>query len=314
MAMPDRQEEYEISFPNIIGYRMENMEGELLYDFSRIENYEIDGSVIPVETTLGTAVSNEEIQIRIQNVLEKRDSELFYWLTKELISFHFSDEEGNHSFHKFSRLKKIVEEWYNTKVLLLNITDKRFKRLLFFHEPKKIADHIARGINPQHNSIEFVRPVFNYYNKFGSSNYVNGNTVKEVYPTVKSHVNFVVQDSGWEAIAAKTFDELTNVISYVKNSFLGFAIPYVKDGEDRQYFADFIVKVKTNNGEVKNLIVEITGMNKDKAEKKWYVENRWLPAVNSIKDKYEIHEWHFIEIANDIRNIKNQLTDKISGI
>jgi type III restriction enzyme len=27
-------------------------------------------------------------------------------------------------------------------------------------------------------------------------------------------------------------------------------------------------------------------MLKDKAEKKWTVENRWLPAVNAVKDKY----------------------------
>lgn len=50
---------------------------------------------------------------------------------------------------------------------------------------------------------------------------------------------------------------------------------------------------------------EITDSNKEKAEKKWFVENRWLPAVNAFKEKYEYPEWHFIEIANDIRNIKN---------
>ncbi len=55
-------------------------------------------------------------------------------------------------------------------------------------------------------------------------------------------------------------------------------------------------------------------MNKDKEEKKWYVENRWLPSVNEIRGKYNVEEWHFIEIANDIRNIKNQLINKISSL
>ena len=55
-------------------------------------------------------------------------------------------------------------------------------------------------------------------------------------------------------------------------------------------------------------------MSKDKAEKKWFVENRWLPADNSLKDKYNYTEWHFIEIANDIRNIKNQLRDMIKSL
>jgi type III restriction enzyme len=184
--------------------------------------------------------------------------------------------------------------------------------LLFFEEPKKLADHIARGINPERNNVEYLRPVFNYYNKFSSTKYVNGNTVKEVYPTTKSHVNYVVMDSDWEGIAAKTLEELSQVVSYVKNQFLGFAIPYVKDGKDRQYFTDFIAQVKGRDGNLKNLMIEISGFSKDKEEKKWYVENRWLPAVNAMKDKYGYPEWHFIEIANDIRDIKNQLMNRIN--
>jgi type III restriction enzyme len=55
-------------------------------------------------------------------------------------------------------------------------------------------------------------------------------------------------------------------------------------------------------------------MNKDKVEKKWYVENRWLPAVNSVREKYGFDEWHFIEVANDIRTIKNELVEKIESV
>ena len=121
-------------------------------------------------------------------------------------------------------------------------------------------------------------------------------------------------DSDWEGICAKTLEELDSVDSYVKNQFLGFTIPYVKDGKDGLYYTDFIARVKSKDGSIKNLMIEISGMSKDKAEKKWFVENRWLPAVNALKDKYEYPEWHFIEVANDIRNIKNQLIEKIGSI
>jgi type III restriction enzyme len=313
-ALPERQEKMEIEFPNVVGYRIENYDGEIKYNFTNIENYEIRGDITPIETQLASAFSAEEIKMSIQSVLEKRDREVIFWLTKELIKFHFSDEEGNPNFHKFNKLKSIVEEWYNTKVLLLNIQDQRYKRLLFFEEPKKVVDHIARGINPHINTSEHIRPVFNYYNKFSSTKYVNGNTTKAVYPTKKSHVNYVAMDSEWEGIAAKTLEELPQVISYVKNQFLGFAIPYVKEGKDKNYFTDFIVQCKGKDGRIKNLMVEITGFNKDKDEKKWFVENRWIPAVNAMKEKYEYPEWHFIEIANDIRNIKNQLADAINSL
>lgn len=314
LPVSERQESMEIEFPNVVGYRIENYDGEIKHDFTKIEDYEIRGDLMPIITKMASAFSKEEIDLEIQSVLEKRDTEIIWWLTKELIKYHFSDDEGNPVFQKFNKLKNIVDEWYRTKVKLLNIPDQRYKRLIFFEEPKTIVDHIARGINPHINTTEHIRPVFNYYNKFSSTKYVNGNTIKDVYPTKRSHINYVVMDSDWEGICAKTLEEIDAVESYVKNQFLGFAIPYVKEGKDRQYFTDFIAKVKSKDGSIKNLMIEITGMSKDKAEKKWFVENRWIPAVNALKDKYEYQEWHFIEIANDIRNIKNELIEKIDSI
>ena len=313
-AIPDRQQDYEIEFPNILGYRIEYEEDELRMDFSGIENYEIDGSKFPTETIMATAFSLEEEKLKVSQVLEKRKQELIFIITKELINYHFSDIDGNPSFQKFNQLKGIVSYWYDHKITLLNIRDENYKKLIYFHNPKTVVDHIAKAINPHINTTEFIKPVFNHHNRFGKTRYVNGNTSKEVYFTQKSHVNVVVQDSGWEGICAKTLEELDEVESYVKNQFLGFTIPYVKEGKDKLYYTDFIAKVKKQDGSMANLMIEITGMNKDKGEKKWYVENRWLPAVNAVKDKYQFDTWHFIEIANDIRNIKNQLTDKILSL
>jgi type III restriction enzyme len=313
-AIVDRQVDSEITFPNVTGYRIENIDSEIQFDFSGIENYEIDGSKFPTQTIMASPISPTEEKLEVKSVLEKRDQELIYLITKELIKYHFCDDEGNPQFQKFNKLKSIVEEWYKNKVSLLNISDVRFKKLLYFEEPKKIVDHIARGINPQNNTVEHIRPVLNYYNRFGSTRYVNGNTVKEVFLTRKSHINYVVMDSGWEGICAKTLEEIDLVQSYVKNQFLGFSVPYSKDGKDHLYFPDMIARVKSKSGEYKNLIIEISGMSKDKAEKKWFLENRWLPGINAMREKYDYPEWHFIEIANDIRDIKNQLIAKIESI
>ncbi|MEA5139225.1 BPTD_3080 family restriction endonuclease [Arcicella rigui] len=314
-AIPERQATMEIVFPNVVGYRVENYDGEIKFDFTKVENYEIDGSKFPTETIMASPISANEETLKLKSVLERRDHELIFTITKELIKYHFSDEnQENLQFHKFNKLKQIVEFWYNEKVILLNITDQRYKRWLFFEDPKKIVDHIIRGINPEINTSEFIRPIFNYYNKFNSTKYVNGNTVKDVFPTQKSHVNYVVMDSDWEGICAKSLEEIETVECYVKNQFLGVTVPYVKNGKDHLYYPDFVARVKTQDGVVKNLLIEISGMSNDKAEKKWFVENRWIPAVNALKDKYEYPEWHFIEIANDIRNIKNQLIEKIQSL
>ncbi|MEI6846417.1 MAG: DEAD/DEAH box helicase family protein [Chlorobiaceae bacterium] len=313
-ALPERESEREIIFPNLIGYRTEQLQGYISHDFSGIENYELDFSKFPTETTLASPFSPHEEKLQVTSVLEKREQELVFLITKELIRYHFSDDDQNPHFQLFGKLKAIVEEWYQTKVILLNQQDDCYKRLLYFEDGKKIADHIVRGINPHINTEEYIRPVFNYYNRFGSTKYVNGNTSKEVYSTTKSHVNYVAMDSDWEGIAAKTLEELPQVISYVKNQFLGFTVPYVKEGQDRQYYPDFIASIATPAGEPLNLMIEISGMSKDKAEKKWFVENRWLPAVNAVQETYSLGRWHFIEIANDIRDIRNQLINKINTI
>jgi type III restriction enzyme len=315
MALPERQEKYEITFPNVTGYRIETREGPIQCDFSGIENYEIDGSRFPYETEMKNAFSDQKEILSVRAVTLKRDQELFYVITKELISLHYSDDDGHPYFHKFNQLKKIVEEWYRTKVVLLNIPDPEYKKILFFHDPRVICDHISRGIQAASRSADKILPVLNFYNRTGSTSYVNGHTSREVWQTKKSHVNYVTADTeSWEQIAAKTLEEIEQVESYVKNAYLGFSVPYVAEGKDRLYYPDFIARCRVRDGRTINLIIEITGMNKEKAEKKWYVENRWLPSVNAVRDKYGFDEWAFMEIANDIRDIKNQIMAKIGEI
>lgn len=121
--------------------------------------------------------------------------------------------------------------------------------------------------------------------------------------------NFIIENA-----KPRTLEELPWRISYVKNQFLGYGIPCVEKVKDKNYFTDFIVKCKGKDGNIKNLMIEISGFIKDKAEMRWVVENRWLRAVNALKVKYEYPELHFVEIAYDMRNIKNQLIEKIQNI
>ncbi len=314
-AIPERQEEHEISFPNVQGYRVELEEGNLIADFSGRPNFEMDFTKQPVKTIMANAMSHATDTLEVQSHKELRDAQVIFKLTRALIKWHFSDDDRNPQFQKFTKLKSIVAEWYHKKLIAIGDTGSDLKRLIIYWDEKTIADDINLGILAQQRGRDKILPVLNYYNPFGSTKYVNGNTTKEVYGTIKSHVNYVVADTdAWEQICAKTLEELSEVQTYVKNAFLGFTIPYVGAGKDKLYYPDFIARCATKDGEMINLVIEVTGMNKDKEDKKWYVENRWLPAVNEVRNKYELDEWHFIEIANDIRNIKQQLTNKIQSL
>jgi type III restriction enzyme len=312
-AMPDKAH-HEITFPNVVGYRVDLPNDTITHDFTHLEHYEVDGAAQPMKTFMEHAFSQQREVLEVSTVLEKRDREIIFLLTKELISTHFADDERRPKLQYFPQLLAIVEEWYTTRVKVLNRKEEIYKRLLYYEDPGKVCGHIFRGINTDKNTEEFIRPVFNHYNRFSSTKFVHGKTSKECVDTEKSHVNKVVKDSNWEEICAKTLEELPEVESYVKNQFLGFSIPYEKNGETHQYFTDFIACIKLADGSYANLMIEISGMSRDKTEKKWYVENRWLPAVNSVREKYGYDQWHFIEIANDIRNIRVQLMDKIKSL
>jgi type III restriction enzyme len=324
-AMPERTAEYEITFPNVEGYRLEYAEGPLITDFSGVEDYEIDGSKLPTKTIMATAVSGEEVKLTVESILETREQQIIYRITKDLLRDHFSDEEGNHQFDRFLELSAIVAEWYRTKVRVLG-KGPEWKKLLYFSDPKKLVAHVSRVIRTGGPGEEAIRPILNYYNPIGSSRFVHGQTSRETYPTQHSHVNAVVIDSGWEGNAAKVLDDLYEegrVTSWVKNAFLDFHLPYTDiAGEQRDYFPDFIVRCR--NSEPLNLVVEISGMRKDKALKKWTVMNRWLPAVNRIREQHHWVKWDFLEIANevelaDMRNIlikflENPSATKVSSL
>ncbi|HMO81522.1 MAG TPA: DEAD/DEAH box helicase family protein [Pyrinomonadaceae bacterium] len=308
------KEELEITFPNVDGYRIDTAGNKLEANFDDLEPFEIDGTKIPVETIMGNAISPTEIKMGIEQVLERREGELIYWITKEVIRHKYSDDDGNPQFRYFGDLKGIVTRWYNERVKVIGIAGRDYRKLLFFLDGKTIASHIVRAINTHENNSEFIRPVLNHYNPFGSTRHVRGVTTKPVWETAKSHVNYVVEDSGWEGIAAKALDEM-EIISYVKNSFLEFRIPYIKDGEEAGYYPDFIIRANGKDGKPINLILEVTGSNKKhKAEKKWYTENRWIPAVNAVREKHGMDEWRYIEIRDDIRDFKNEILQEITTI
>lgn len=311
-ALSERAE-LEIRFPNIVGYRLETDMADLQADFSSVPAYRLETTKIPVESLLGSAFSGDTQQLRLK-LEEVRDQEVLYHLTKEYLRRVHGDEASRADMRLFARAKAIVTRWYEEKLELVGESDPVYKRLVKYEPIQAVVESINRGIIAHAAEHDRVLPVLNHYNPQGSTAHVFGHTAKNTWATKKSHVNLVVADTDtWEQIAAKTLEKLPQVESYVKNAFLGFAIPYIANGKERDYLPDYLIRLRTPKLRSANLLLEITGLNKDKELKRWYVRERWLPAVNNARDKLGLAPWYFEEIT-DIENIKPALEKAIKRI
>jgi type III restriction enzyme len=136
----------------------------------------------------------------------------------------------------------------------------------------------------------------------GSTADVDFWTAKPVKEVVKSHLNYVVADTKqWEQAAAYHLDGHPRVTAFVKNQGLGFAIPYLHDGQGHDYIPDFVVRL--SNGV--HLILETKGH--DPLEQvKAQAAQRWVDAVNADGS---FGEWRYAVVRD-----MNRVRETVDGV
>jgi type III restriction enzyme len=143
-----------------------------------------------------------------------------------------------------------------------------------------VIERLAEAIRPDATQGEAPEvPRYESSRGPGSTGEVDFWTSKDVREVIKSHVNLVVADTKvWEQSAAYTMDKHKAVLSWVKNAGLGFAVPYLYNGEPHDYIPDFIVRVAGD--QAVHLILETKGYD-ELAEIKAQAAERWVAAVNA---------------------------------
>lgn len=308
-ALPERQQ-MEIRFPVITGYRSDNIEGSLTADFTDLPKFKLDFNKIPTKTVLQTIVNGDKKMLKT-DYKELRDSHVIYYFAHLMIREFYRDPNGYQQFQKFPDIKQIVEMWFNEQLEIVGgdgSVDQ--KRLVMLWDYKAVLDNINEGIHKANEDHEEISAVLNYYNPMGSTIHVYRPTNKTVYPTQKSHVNYVIaEDNSWQQIAAQTLDSMECVECWVKNTYLGFRIPYTVGDENKEYQPTFIVRVKGIN-----LIVECEDFDSDKSgnkeAKRHYLKDYWIPAANNLKT---YGTWDLLEVR-DIDQLEKLINDKIKQL
>jgi type III restriction enzyme len=143
-----------------------------------------------------------------------------------------------------------------------------------------VVERLVNAIKPDTKSGESPEvPRYELNRGPGSTADVDLWTSRDVREVVQSHLNYVVADTKqWEQSAAYILDTHPSVDAFVKNAGLGFAIPYLHNGQPHDYIPDFIVRLKTNPA--MHVILETKGYDELKEVKKQAAE-RWVNAVNA---------------------------------
>lgn len=286
-ALPERKEKYEIRFPRVEGYVFD-VKYKIKADVDKIPKMHIDPAKEPTEVA-----AKDAVVVKIgrpdrlgpgQIVFQDRNP--FHAVhrlqtTVYEIAAEITDKLGASASREmlFPQVKEIVWQYIEKRVtvkkdaVVQDVYLKRYKDL--------IVSRICDAIRPDTEAGEApILPRIERYRSEGSTSEVMFRTVKDHFGTEKSHVNYVVADSGWEHQFAYDFEKNSNILAYVKNDHLDFEIPYEYEGGDHHYYPDFIIKLATAEGLVINVILEVKGFESEKDRAKPAAAERWVAAVN----------------------------------
>lgn len=180
----------------------------------------------------------------------------------------------------FPQVYEIVDEYVREKV---NFQGEHPSELGLEKYVMRIVERLRDRIEPDESQGEPpLMPVLNRYKAFGTTADVEFKTTKPCFPTVVSHINQVVADTGqWEQSAAFRLEMAARrglVRCYAKNDRLGLMIPYEYLGVSHNYVPDYIVRLA--NGVM--LLLEIKGMEDNQDKAKHDAARRWISAVNNL--------------------------------
>jgi len=291
---PDR-DTLEITFPRVQGYRVELPNTAISATFSADSVLELTPQLVGATKTRNEGIIGEGVELNVKHLEGMRQSTVVYELTKHLIYHQYRDAGQDPKIYLFGQLKRIVRQWLTG---YLRCTGDTYPAQLIYREIADMAcERIKAAITESMSSDDRpIKAILDAYNPTGSTLHVNFNTSK---PTLwktdprKSHINWVVYDSDWEAEFCRVAEAHPRVLGYVKNQGLGFEVPYLYGSTPRKYLPDFIVWVNDGKADPLNLVVEIKGYRGENAKDKANtMRDYWVPGVNNLGTH---GRWAFVE-------------------
>jgi len=309
-AIPSKVQ-YEIQYPRVEGYT-QAIRNRVTVDWATVPSLVLEPGRIPPEVEVkGLHVNNRgRLSLsgpgRLDDVTlaefraKRRLQELTFDLARTLTRDYVAQKQCSVPPHAlFPQVATIVQQYLETKVEARAPADKKDLFLAPYYG--WVVERLLEAIRPDTSHGETPEiPRYETSRGPGSTVEVDFWTSRDVRDVIKSHLNYVVADTKqWEQSAAYHLDKHPAVDAFAKNAGLGFAIPYLHNGEMHDYVPDFIIRLKTDPP--RHLIVETKGYDPLEEVKRAAAE-RWVAAVNA-DGTYGPWQYAITKKVSDIRQI-----------
>ncbi|MGH9323824.1 MAG: restriction endonuclease, partial [Vicinamibacteria bacterium] len=307
--------EFEIVFPRVEGYQ-QRIRSRIRVDWERIPSIRVDAMSVPDEVQLAAGLPNNRGRITLaagtvegldlsrwrESVrLQQREFEMASALTRDYVALPTCEAPAH---VLFPQLLEVVKRYVRGDRVIVPTKEHRVDVFLSPYYGWAI-ERLVESIRPDGDGVDAVEvPRYEASRPAGTTADVDFWTSKPVKEARKSHLNYVVADTKqWEQSAAYRIDAHSRVTAFVKNQGLGFAVPYLHNGQVHDYIPDFIVRLE--NGV--HLILETKGHD-ELEEVKAAASGRWCDAVNADGAH---GEWRYA-IVHDMNAIPALIDDLVS--
>lgn len=309
---PDR-DDLEIAFPRVEGYRADFPKERIDVDLSKMEPYVLTTEKVSATKVLMSGIIGERNELDLQHLDDKRVSSIAFHIANYWVSEKLRDPNGEPKTYLFPHAKRIVLQWLKSDKMVCKDGTKR-AQLLYRQLTDEVCDLLMGALIDQPGGKPVIRVTLDPFTPEGSTAGLNFTTSKESrhWPRPdRSHVNWIVTDSDWEATFAQILDEHPDVLSYTKNHNLGFEVPYMKEGEAHRYLPDFLIRLNAHGDEPVTLVIEIKGYRgHDAMLKAETMKHKWIPAVNRLE---RFGRWGFAELRS-IHDFREELDQAIEEL
>lgn len=296
---------YEIMWPNIV--RIEHVYRETLrLGLGKVEPLYLDAGTIATIAELAPIVDGQPDVTKVSEIdlmgLARRFrlQKIVFETARDVFEQMRPAWKGTKEY-LLAQVIRLVEEFLRSDKIVvvppLFAQDELRRRLVLTLSMSKIVQHIWETIRAE--NTEELEPVFDRQSPVRSTGQMRPwYTSRPCHYTEKSHINFCVFDSTWEATEAFRLDRSPYVEAWVKNDHLGFSIPYIYQGVVRKYRPDFLVRL--TNGTM--LVLEVKGRESDEDKTKRRFLDEWVKAVNEHGD-FGFWQWAVSRHPGDIDGI-----------